>query len=283
MGSTIGKGRIPSWLILIVGTLGAGAVALASGDKWAGALAVAALTLAWASYRADRGDNQAGDIDMAPVADRLADQLTAQWSSEANRRDLTRPPLTVSWQPADASLVQPWAFLQRLAAAGAGWTRSTPPGAGPHELAGTGSDLVTVFNRVPTGRLIVLGEPRSGKTVLLLRLVLDLLARRGAGGPVPLLVPVASWNPDRDGLYDWLETQMIREHPWLASTSATGTSWSGPGSVDDGAEVHCPRKQKPSGGRTDSHGDSQAGERQRTHPPGWRTRWTSADASGRSR
>ncbi len=81
-----------------------------------------------------------------------------------------------------------------------------------------------MLDRIPTGRLVVLGEPGSGKTVLLLRLVLDLLARRDAGGPVPLLVPVASWNPDQDGLYDWLETQMIREHPWLASTSATGVS-----------------------------------------------------------
>ncbi|WP_239382771.1 NACHT domain-containing protein, partial [Frankia sp. CIT1] len=224
MGGNTGEGRIPSWLILIVVTIGAGAVALASGDRWAGVLAVAALTLALAAYLADRKDSRAGDIDMAPVADRLADQLTDQWSAEAHRRDLTRPPLAVSWQPADASLVQPWAYLQRLAAAGVGWTRGTPPGAGPHELAGTGSDLAAVFDRVPTGRLVVLGEPGSGKTVLLLRLALDLLARRDPGGPVPLLIPVASWNPDRVNLYDWLETQMIREHPWLASTAVAGIS-----------------------------------------------------------
>jgi GTPase SAR1 family protein len=38
---------------------------------------------------------------------------------------------------------------------------------------------------VPTGRLVVLGEPGAGKTILMGRLVLDLLARRADGGPVP--------------------------------------------------------------------------------------------------
>ncbi|WP_131771006.1 NACHT domain-containing protein [Candidatus Protofrankia californiensis] len=158
------------------------------------------------------------------MADRLADQLGQLWSAEAKQRDLNRPPLAVSWRPADPALVQPWAHLQRLVADGAGWTPRAYPAADPHELAGAGRDLIKVLDRVPTGRLVVLGEPGSGKTMLLIGLVLDLLARRGPGEPVPLLVPVASWNPGRDDLYGWLETQIIREHPWLAGTSAAGIS-----------------------------------------------------------
>ena len=58
--------------------------------------------------------------------------------------------------------------------------------------------------RVPTGRLVVLGEPGSGKTMLMVRLVLDLLARRSSGGPVPFLASAASWDPSRQDLQDWL-------------------------------------------------------------------------------
>jgi predicted NACHT family NTPase len=57
----------------------------------------------------------------------------------------------------------------------AGWQR------GRSDLAGNGGQLVDVLARVPTGRLVVLGEPGTGKTVLMVRLVLDLLARRESG------------------------------------------------------------------------------------------------------
>jgi len=34
-------------------------------------------------------------------------------------------------------------------------------------------------------RLVILGEPGAGKSVMAIRLVLDLIARRGVGDPVP--------------------------------------------------------------------------------------------------
>jgi hypothetical protein len=43
--------------------------------------------------------------------------------------------------------------------------------------------LADVLERMPTGRLVVLGEPGAGKTILMVRLVLDLLARRASDGP----------------------------------------------------------------------------------------------------
>jgi hypothetical protein len=53
-------------------------------------------------------------------------------------------------------------------------------------------------------------------------LVLDLLARRESGQPVPFLVPLASWDPGAAELYSWLAGQILREQPWLASTAVTG-------------------------------------------------------------
>ncbi|WP_436988374.1 NACHT domain-containing protein [Streptomyces sp. enrichment culture] len=49
--------------------------------------------------------------------------------------------------------------------------------------------------RVPTRRLVVLGEPGSGKTMLLVRLLQDLDAQRIDGGPVPALFSLASRDP----------------------------------------------------------------------------------------
>ena len=76
--------------------------------------------------------------------------------------------------------------------------------------------------RVPTGRLVVLGEPGAGKTMLMVRLVLDLLARRASGGPVPFLASVASWNPAAQDLRDWLAAQLLIDHPALADPPPAG-------------------------------------------------------------
>jgi hypothetical protein len=75
--------------------------------------------------------------------------------------------------------------------------------------------LVEVLAKVPTGRLVVLGEPGAGKTMLMVRLVLDLLRGRSAGGPVPILASVASWNPADQDLRTWLAAQLIIDHPAL--------------------------------------------------------------------
>jgi NACHT domain len=71
---------------------------------------------------------------------------------------------------------------------------------------------------VPTGRLVVLGEPGAGKTELLIRLLLELLARRSPGSlaPVPVLVPLAAWDPIRDDLAPWLVRRLTQDHPGLA-------------------------------------------------------------------
>ena len=66
----------------------------------------------------------------------------------------------------------------------------------------------------------MLGEPGAGKTMLMVRLVLDLLASRQAGMPVPFLVPLASWNPLGQSLDEWLTTRLTVNHSAL--TAAAG-------------------------------------------------------------
>ncbi|WP_251743399.1 NACHT domain-containing NTPase [Frankia sp. AiPs1] len=194
-----------------------------------GVTGLTGLWLTWAAYKADREEAAAGELDLAGVADQLAIAVRRLWEDEAALRRLNDPyPLPVRWDPADSSLVDDWASLVRLATSGAGWPTPPPPGTwatGPGGLAGSDAELAGLLDRVPTGRLVVLGEPGSGKTMLMVRLVLDLLApgRRAPGGPIPALVALASWNPYQQGLYDWLERRLVAVHRGLAVSAPGGT------------------------------------------------------------
>ncbi len=183
---------------------------------------LSALWLAWVTLAKGGGSSApVSSLNIDQVADQLAIAVGAQWNAEAAIRRLNDPyPLPVCWTAADPSLTDDWDSLVKLATSGAGWPPSPPASpwaAGPDELAGKDNELVEVLARVPTGRLVVLGEPGAGKTMLMVRLVLDLLARRGGGGPVPFLASVASWNPAEQDLRAWLEGQLLIDHPALAN------------------------------------------------------------------
>ncbi|MBT2423426.1 hypothetical protein J7F01_41325 [Streptomyces sp. ISL-22] len=51
--------------------------------------------------------------------------------------------------------------------------------------------------------------------MLLLRLTLDVLHRRLPGEPVPVLLPLATWNPKERTFHDWLAAQLVLQHPML--------------------------------------------------------------------
>jgi hypothetical protein len=160
-------------------------------------------------------------LSLAQVADRLAADVGRQWATEAAMRRLNDPyPLPVSWVGSSGPLTDRWESLVKLVTQGAGWPASpltTTWAASPDDLAGTGSGIVEALMRVPTGRLVVLGEPGSGKTMLMIRLVLDLLARRLDDSPVPILADVASWNPQEQPLRSWLTAQLMTNYPVLAA------------------------------------------------------------------
>lgn len=186
-------------------------------------LGLPTLWVAWAAYRGPRrAGASASGLTLGQMADQLAVVVGAQWETEAAVRRLNDPyPLPVSWSPADASLIDSWDSLVKLASSGAGWPLPRPSGTwatGLEGLAGEGGELAGVLAQVPTGRLVVLGEPGAGKTMLMVRLVLDLLAHRARGAPVPFLASIASWNPEKQDLQTWLVAQLLTDHSALASS-----------------------------------------------------------------
>ena len=58
--------------------------------------------------------------------------------------------------------------------------------------------------------------------MLMVRLVLDLLARRTGGGPVPFLASAASWNPAVQDPRGSLGAQLVIDYPALARPAPTG-------------------------------------------------------------
>jgi hypothetical protein len=69
--------------------------------------------------------------------------------------------------------------------------------------------IADFFLNESKGRMVLLGAPGSGKTVLAIQLILQLLARRTKeDASVPVLFALASWNPMRLDLEQWLASQL---------------------------------------------------------------------------
>ncbi|WP_433260351.1 BTAD domain-containing putative transcriptional regulator [Actinosynnema sp. CS-041913] len=143
---------------------------------------------------------------LSRAADDLAAAIARQWTAEAELRSLNQPePVRVRWST-----------TPRPVTAG-----HRAPGA-PEVLRGDLSDVVAKFRTVPTGQLVILGEPGAGKTVLAILLTLGLLADRTPDQPVPVLLPLASWNPREEHLLTWLARRLLEEYPGLGNTDAYG-------------------------------------------------------------
>ncbi|WP_026257635.1 helix-turn-helix domain-containing protein [Actinopolymorpha alba] len=153
---------------------------------------------------------------LAEAADALAYAVHTRWQREEERRQIHDPvPLPVRWCSAPASLRDSWANV-RMAKPGETVRRV--------DLDGQLDQIVEVYQRIPSRRLVVLGRAGSGKTILTMRFVLDLLAARDPASPVPVIFSLGSWNPARTGLRDWLAEQLVRDHPGLAAPGPGGAT-----------------------------------------------------------
>ncbi|MCD9141525.1 hypothetical protein LUZ28_18890 [Streptomyces albireticuli] len=162
---------------------------------------------------------QADDPRPARAADQLARILHDQWSVEAELRMLHRP-LHVRWSSTHRPVTpDPETLLDPDTVGGRPLRLRLRGGIG--HTAG----IVPAFTRLHHKRLVILGEPGAGKTVVAILLTLGLLAHRrehDAAVPVPVLLSLSSWDPYAEHPHTWVARRMVDEYRALANTTAFG-------------------------------------------------------------
>jgi transcriptional regulator with XRE-family HTH domain len=153
---------------------------------------------------------------LAAATDDLAHAVGARWGREEELRRIQDPfPLPVGWVLAPDDVMDHWENICRV---------SPGESAEPLDLAGHLPEITDIYRRIPSGRLVVLGRAGSGKSVLAVRFVLDLLKTRPRAGAVPVVFSLGSWNAATTGFRDWLAGQLVRDHPGLAASTHHGGS-----------------------------------------------------------
>ncbi len=143
---------------------------------------------------------------LAEAVETLKVSVEARWRREEEQGQIHDPvPLPVRWDAAPETLRDSWLNIGGEAA-----------------LDGRLDQVVEVYRRVGSRRLVVLGRAGSGKTVLTTRFVLDLLGAQDLRDPVPVIFSLGSWHPERVGLRDWMAEQLTRDHPFLGAPGPSG-------------------------------------------------------------
>ncbi|MFF2898615.1 helix-turn-helix domain-containing protein [Streptomyces sp. NPDC057966] len=153
---------------------------------------------------------------LSGMARLLARAVAARWRDEEAWWRIQDPfPMPVRFRAAPDQLTDRWPAIRVL---GANATAT------PLDLSGGLVDIVEIYRRIPSGRLVVLGRPGSGKSILTRRFVLDQLAALEPTEPVPVIFSISGWNPGTQALGDWLVDQLVRDHPFLAAPAPGGGS-----------------------------------------------------------
>jgi hypothetical protein len=203
-------------LLGLVGNLAAGTVKIPDAARpsvWmlTGMLAVAVIIN---EARRQNAELRSPDLEgqrLDAAADAFATAVGTLWQREERHRKITDPvALPVRWHGAPAHLVDHWANICRA-----------PIGSTPEsiDLNGQLDQIIEIYQKIPSGRLVILGAGGAGKTVLATRLALGLLANRAPGGRVPVVVGISSWDPQHP-LTEWLASAMARDYPSLAQRHA---------------------------------------------------------------
>ncbi|MEM6402748.1 MAG: NACHT domain-containing protein [Cyanobacteria bacterium P01_D01_bin.116] len=73
------------------------------------------------------------------------------------------------------------------------------------------TEIITVFDQQDvSGRLLILGQPGSGKTTMLLKLAEKIVerAKEDSAQPIPVLFSLPTWKDDKHNIKDWLVEQL---------------------------------------------------------------------------
>ncbi len=229
MLTTEGQRRRRWWLAGAVATGAGAAAALAvlvwflvqegreNADQWASILALPltwvvtmGAAVAWMVRRATR-HSRPDELALA----RLRRVVHLTWSRELAARTLHLPrPLHVGWHLTRTPGVQAAGVL-RLA------TEHEPARPSPWGSTGTspGEDLLTVLSHPDVRQVVVLGRPGAGKSTTALLFVAAATAP-DRGGPVPVPLSIAAWDPATGDLEGWVTRQIAEQYPQVSAAEA---------------------------------------------------------------
>jgi hypothetical protein len=180
----------------------------------------------WSLLRSER----APTITVSQI-DSLSWAIERQWRPEIVKRLLRHNRIDVAWR-----------LVHDPHRPGSQW-RPVPdwlgppvvPGADPDAACqlteGTAADLPNLYLSLPAGRLVILGPPGSGKTSILLTMLVQALTERRsrpadarAAVPVPVFLSLVDWQPEHTGLTDFVAETLARDIPGLRTESPVGAS-----------------------------------------------------------
>lgn len=161
---------------------------------------VAAFVSACLTYAGFPEGRIAGEVERWRVA---RHQLTAAPPPDQDKGD---PTVLLAWRVQGEAARARHGLLQGFTAAAVPYLTDLGEGDLP--------SIGRFFAKLPGKRLLILGEPGAGKTVLALELVLQLLepiTQDQRVDPVPVRLTAARWVPGTT-FTDWLEEQLLRDH-----------------------------------------------------------------------
>lgn len=188
-------------------------VASIVGSLWAIIIVAAAPFVGkWLEKRPTDGTSS----NLLEVIGALADRVEKQWVQDWRLRRLESSKLLpVAWETIRSDLFENWGAITRAAQDSPGGPL-TEPADWPTSLVqlnGCGGEVEEILvRRLPLRRLVVLGEPGSGKTVLLTRILFGILRQRTPETAVPVVFSLASWDCERQNLDEWMARQLVQDH-----------------------------------------------------------------------
>jgi hypothetical protein len=172
-----------------------------------GIVPACAALLAWALYRPATAARE----DATQLCERLAHHMELHLVEEERLNRIHDPwPMPVRLVPTELPLMDQWNVIHR-----APTTRT------PIELTGTVGDVQEIFERIPSGRMVLLGPGGAGKTTTALRLAAALAQSWQSGQPVPVVVPLAQWDATAVSLQDWLVRWLSENIPLLVNRQSS--------------------------------------------------------------
>jgi hypothetical protein len=148
-------------------------------------------------------------VDHDGVTESLARAVRVQWESEMRHLRIYDPfPLSVPWT-SSVPLADHWIGS------------SATDTVGQLPAYGRSLDVADLFGRIPSRRLVILGAPGAGKSVLAQQLVLRFLDERSSGDPVPVLLPISTWDPTTRSYPAWLVERLAADYPGLSRRTAS--------------------------------------------------------------